>query len=182
MNASSSKSKVMASRNKGKDSETHAHQNIGALVHYSTPEKVKRNKIPRNWRDVTTENKINHSWFLKDKTSNKKESHIYVYCIEGESKEEIFLLLGQLRDICLVLGTKIVYTPMKEAKTYAKHRYCFTLRNYKMIEHSTEFCNTIVNHNEKGMVSFIVFLYDYCYHDFINQVNNVNLNIFTGFC
>ena len=48
MNALASKSKVMASRNKGKDFETRTQQNIGAPVHDSTPEHSKHEKIHRN--------------------------------------------------------------------------------------------------------------------------------------
>lgn len=182
MNALASKSKVMASRNKGKASENPSQQNIGAPIHNSTPKHSKRDKIIRKWIHASAEKKINHSWFLRDKSSSKGEDHVYLYCSKVEGIARNFHVIVQLRGICLVSGIDIVYTLVKQVKTYAKFRYCFTLSNYKMNKTSTGFYTSIVNHIKTGLLGFIYFLYDYHYHDFIKHVNDVDWIIFTRSC
>jgi hypothetical protein len=61
---------------------------------------------------VEGENKLEYSWFVKDKQGNNGD-HIYLYCAELEHVQGNYHALGLLRDICLVPTTYIVYALVK---------------------------------------------------------------------
>ena len=90
-------------------------------------------KNVREWKFVEGENKLEYSWFVKDKQDNNGE-HIYLHCVEFEHVQGKYHALGLLRDICLVQARYIVYALVKQGIPYIKFRYCFKLSNYNKNE------------------------------------------------
>jgi hypothetical protein len=104
------------------------------FVQGPTPALSSAMKNVKEWKPVEGENKMEYSWFIKDKQGNNGE-HLFLYCVELiEHVQGNYQPLGLLRDICLVPDTNIVYALVKQAKTYIKIRYCFKLNNYNMDE------------------------------------------------
>jgi hypothetical protein len=106
------------------------------FVQGSTPKLSREMENVREWKSVEGENKLEYSWFVKDKQNNNGE-HLYLYCIEFEHVQGNYQPLVLLRDICLVSAIDIVYALVKQARTYIKIRYYFKLRNYKRDEYFT---------------------------------------------
>jgi hypothetical protein len=133
--------------------------NARKQIDSTTPELSRAMKNVREWKFVEGKNKLEYSWFVKDKQGNNGE-HIYLYCVELTHVQGNYQALGLLQDICLMTTTYIVYALVKQGRTYIKIRYCFKLRNYNKGEFFRELCATIIYDIEKGNVSFL-FLYLY---------------------
>jgi hypothetical protein len=129
VNVSGSRPAIMASKIATGTSMNARQQIDSTFVQGPTPELSREMKNVREWKSVEGENKLEYSWFVKDKQGNNGE-HLYLYCVEFEHVQGNYQPLGLLRDICLVPDTNIVYALVKQAKTYIKIRYCLKLSNY----------------------------------------------------
>jgi hypothetical protein len=118
-------------------------------------------KNVREWKFVEGENKLEFSWFVRDKQSNNGEN-LYLYCTDFEHVQVNYQPLSLLRDICLVPDTDIVYALVKQDKNYIKIRYCLKLSNNNRVEFFTELCASIVEDIEKGNVSLFIFIFVSC--------------------
>jgi hypothetical protein len=141
VNVSGSRPAIMTSKIATGASMNARKQIDSTFVQGPTPELSREMKNVREWKSVEGENKMEHSWFVKDKQGNNGE-HLYLYCVEFEHVQGNYQALGLLRDICLVPDTYIVYALVKQARTYIKIRYCFKLSNYNRDE-----CFTIIIKN-----------------------------------
>jgi hypothetical protein len=153
MNISGSRPAIMASK-----IATGTSMNARQQIDSTTPELSREMKNVREWKSVEGENKLEYSWFVKDKQGNNGE-HLYLYCVEFEHVQGNYQALGLLRDICLVPDTDIVYALVKQGRTYIKIRYCLKLSNYNKDECFTELCASIIDDIEKGNVSFFIFIF-----------------------
>ena len=80
---------------------------------------LKEKQNEREWKHVPEEEKMDHSWFLKEKYQGNLDS-IHLYCVTFAYMKNDYHSLGLLRDICLVRHKDFVYALMKQAKTYVK--------------------------------------------------------------
>ena len=108
VNISGSRPSIMASK-----SATRTPMNVRQQNDSLTPELSKTMKNVRVWKYVEGKNKLEYSWFVKDKQENNGD-HIYLYCAESEHVDGNYQALGLLRDICLVPSTYIVYALVKQ--------------------------------------------------------------------
>jgi hypothetical protein len=127
MNISGSQPAIMESK-----IATETSMNVRQLNDNITPELSREMQNIREWKSVEGENKLEYSWFVKDKKDNNGD-HIYLYCTELEHVLGNDQTFGLLRDICLVPTTYIVYALVKQGRTYIKFRYCFKLSNITRI-------------------------------------------------
>jgi hypothetical protein len=125
-----------------------------------TPKLSREMKNVGERKSVEGENKLEYSFFVKDKKDNNGY-HIYLYCAELEHVQGNYQTLGLFGDICLVSAIYIVYALDKQGRTYIKIRYCFKLSNYNKNECFPELCASIVDDIEKDNVSFL-FLFLCC--------------------
>jgi hypothetical protein len=58
--------------------------NARQQIYSTTPELSRAMKNVREWKFVEGENKLEYSWFVKDKQDNNGD-HIYLYCVELEN-------------------------------------------------------------------------------------------------
>jgi hypothetical protein len=107
MNISRSQPTIMACKNATRTSMNVRQQNDSI-----TPELSRAIKNVREWKSVEGENKLEYSWFVKDKQGNNG-NYIYLYYAELEHVQGNYQTLGLLRDICLVPTTDIVYALVK---------------------------------------------------------------------
>jgi hypothetical protein len=110
MNISGSRPGIMASKNASGTSMNVRQQNDSITLELS-----KTMKNVREWKSIEGENKLEYSWFVKDKQGNNGD-HIYLYCAELEHMQGNYRALGLLRDICLVPATYIVYALAKQGR------------------------------------------------------------------
>ena len=110
-------------------------------------------KNAREWKYAAEEDRTNYFWHLKEKYQGKADS-IHLYCAAFQFLQSDYQSLGLLRDICVMPGTEIVYAQVKQAKTFAKIRYCLKVSKYNVQETFTPFCEGVVHDIESGRVSF----------------------------
>ena len=111
----------------------------------------------REWKHALEEEKIDYSWFLKEKYQGNPDS-IHLYCATFSDPKNDYHSLGLLRDICLVPGKDFVYALVKQAKTYVKIRYYLKVSNYKINEIFTGFCAGVMHDIDHKSVSFSIFV------------------------
>jgi hypothetical protein len=69
--------------------------NARKQIDSTTPEFSREMKNVKEWKYVECENKLECSWFVKDKQGNKGE-HLYFYCVEFEHVKGNYQALGLL--------------------------------------------------------------------------------------
>ena len=88
-------------------------------------------KNAREWKYVAKEDRTYYSWNLKEK-DQVKEDRIHLHSTAFQFLQSDYHSLGLLRDICLMTGVEIVYAQVKQAKNFAKIRYCFKVSKYNV--------------------------------------------------
>jgi hypothetical protein len=90
VNVSGSRPTIMASK-----IATGTSMNARQQINSTTPEMSRAMKNVREWKSVEGENKLEYSWFVKDKQGNNGE-HLYLYCVEFEHVKINYQTLGLL--------------------------------------------------------------------------------------
>ena len=102
---------------------------------------------------VVEEDKTEYFWHMKERYQSKANS-IPLYSAAFPYIQLDYQSLGLLRDICVMPGIEIVYAQVKQAKTFAKIRYCLKVSKYNVQETFTPFCEGVVHDIESRRVSF----------------------------
>ena len=123
-----------------------------------------KSKNEREWKHGPDKEKMDYSWFLKEKYQGNADN-IHLYYAKFAYLKNDYHSLGLLWDICLMTANEFGYALVKHDKNYVNIQYCLKVSNYKIDEIFTKFWAGVVHDIECKSVSFYIFV---CFLIFYN--------------